>query len=44
MKENILFLMYVIRGNFDRVEGTSSSISGELHPNIKRTETIKGKG
>ena len=30
MKENILFLMYAIRGNFDHVEGTSTSVSEEL--------------
>ena len=43
MKENILFLMYVIWGSFDHVGGTSSSVSGELHPNIKRTHSTKGK-
>jgi len=30
MKENILFLMYAIRGNFDHVGGTSTSVSEEL--------------
>ena len=30
--------MYVIRGNFGHVGETSSSVSGELRPNIKRTQ------
>ena len=28
MKENIIFLMFVIQGNLDHIGGTSSSISG----------------
>ena len=43
MKENILFLMYVIRGNFDHVGETSSSVSGKLRPHIKRLTHVTGK-
>ena len=34
--------MCVIRGNFDYVGETSSGVSGELRPNIKRTD-VTGK-
>ena len=42
MKENILFLMYLIRGDFDHVGEASSSVSGKLRPHIKRTH-VTGK-
>ena len=39
---NIL-LMYVIRENFDHVGGTSTSVSGELRPNIENTRNERNR-